>query len=280
MSLPFMPLYVGDYLADTGHLCAAEHGAYLMLIMHYWRQGGLPIDDRQLARIARMSDREWGKARSIIAAFFDADWKHTRIDQELEKAARKSESRSDAGHRGGVAKALKFKKADVANATILPEQNHADVLASSSQPQSEDRSSHSSSARAATAPKPARISRPKVKTQIAEDAQPDERQRADAAEVGVAADLFRTEWRKFRDHHRSKGTAFVDWHAAWRMWLGRVPAFQPRAGPAPARRNPDLEAFEILRREDERRHENPKTTTSLATSALAIFDACGEPVSE
>lgn len=102
---PWMPLYVADYLADTTHLSAAEHGAYLLLIMHYWQSGGLPKEDRKLARIARMSDREWKDARETVAEFFDGEWRHQRIDKELTESAEKYERRAMAGKKGGIAKA-------------------------------------------------------------------------------------------------------------------------------------------------------------------------------
>lgn len=92
MSPPWMPLYIADYRADTAHLSAAEHGAYLLLIMHYWSTGGLPQDDRPLARIACMSGAEWKRARTTIAAFFHDGWKHKRIDAELKRTAEVSAS--------------------------------------------------------------------------------------------------------------------------------------------------------------------------------------------
>jgi uncharacterized protein YdaU (DUF1376 family) len=52
---PWMPLYIADYRKDTAHLSAAEHGAYLLLIMHYWSTGSLPVEDAPLARIAAMT---------------------------------------------------------------------------------------------------------------------------------------------------------------------------------------------------------------------------------
>ena len=81
-----MPLYVADYLADTGHLSAAEHGAYLLLIMHYWQNGGLPNEDRRLARICRMSADEWADARETLFDLFEDGWKHHRIEAELQAA--------------------------------------------------------------------------------------------------------------------------------------------------------------------------------------------------
>lgn len=137
MSPPWMPLYIADYMADTGHLGALESGGYLHLIMHYWRHGGLPKEDASQARIARMTPREWARCRDVILAFFDADLRHKRIDSELEKAVVKSERRSESGSRGGKAKALKNKNAPLANAKVLPEQNPAFALASSSQPESD-----------------------------------------------------------------------------------------------------------------------------------------------
>lgn len=91
MSRAWMPLYVADYLADTGHLSAAEHGAYLLLIMHYWQNGGLPNEDRRLARIARMSSDEWADARDTLFDLFEDGWKHHRIEAELKAAREVSE---------------------------------------------------------------------------------------------------------------------------------------------------------------------------------------------
>jgi uncharacterized protein YdaU (DUF1376 family) len=85
-SLPFMPLYVGDYLGDTRHLTTLQHGAYVLLIMHYWAHGELPRDDRALARIAGMRGCHWVRVRPVISAFFSETWQHKRVEAELKKA--------------------------------------------------------------------------------------------------------------------------------------------------------------------------------------------------
>lgn len=80
-----MPLWIADYLKKTVHLGALESGAYLHLIMHYWMNNGLPFNDRQLARIAKMTDEEWAANKATLQAFFHHGWKHERVDEELEK---------------------------------------------------------------------------------------------------------------------------------------------------------------------------------------------------
>lgn len=120
MSLPRMSLHIGDYRKDTAHLDAALHGAYLLLIMHYWATGGLPDDDAQLCRITCMTPVAWRKARPVVQAFFRDGWKHKRIEEEIAVANAKYERRAAAGRRGGEAKAAG--KQCSSNATAKPKQ--------------------------------------------------------------------------------------------------------------------------------------------------------------
>jgi uncharacterized protein YdaU (DUF1376 family) len=87
----WMPLYIGDYLADTMELDAAQHGAYLLLLMFYWRNGPLPVEDAKLAQIARTDLRIWKKTVGpIVKAFFRESGgrlHQKRADQELAKAS-------------------------------------------------------------------------------------------------------------------------------------------------------------------------------------------------
>jgi uncharacterized protein YdaU (DUF1376 family) len=101
-----MPLYVGDYLGDTGHLTTAQHGAYLLLMMHYWRKGELPDDDSQLSKITKLPLKTWCDYRAVLQAFFHDGWRHKRIDAELVRMMRVSEKRASAGQKGGLNSAL------------------------------------------------------------------------------------------------------------------------------------------------------------------------------
>ena len=101
MSMPWMPFYPADYLKDTGHLTATEHGAYLLLILHYWDKGGLPDNDLMLRRIAKLTTDQWAESREVLAAFFTPDWKHKRVDAEIARARELSEKRALAAQAKG-----------------------------------------------------------------------------------------------------------------------------------------------------------------------------------
>lgn len=96
-----MPLYVSDYLADTMHLSTAEHGAYMLLLMHAWmNEGNLPTDDNRLRRICRLDEKLWKESKDEIKSFFveiDGQLRHPRVDKELVRAKQLVSQRSEAG---------------------------------------------------------------------------------------------------------------------------------------------------------------------------------------
>jgi uncharacterized protein YdaU (DUF1376 family) len=94
MNKPWMPLYIADYLADTSHLSAAEHGAYLLLIMHYWRHDGLPKDEEYIRRITKLTTRQWSQSRDVLRSLFGDGWRHKRCDHEIAQAIEKSKVNS------------------------------------------------------------------------------------------------------------------------------------------------------------------------------------------
>jgi uncharacterized protein YdaU (DUF1376 family) len=96
MSRPWMPFYVADYLADTAHITTLQHGAYVLLLLSYWKRGALPNDEQQLMQIARMNADEWKANRSVISNFFENGWKHGRMEKELAKSADISSKRAKA----------------------------------------------------------------------------------------------------------------------------------------------------------------------------------------
>ena len=116
-AIPFMPLYVADYMADAAHLSTAEHGAYLLLLMTYWQRGeALPDDDKKLAKIAGMSGPNWQRARPTIIEFFelrDRKLIHRRVERELTRVRDKSLK----NRKGGLARAKQAHSERSADAT-------------------------------------------------------------------------------------------------------------------------------------------------------------------
>ena len=108
---PYMQFYVGDYLSDTTHLSVTEHGAYLLLLMGMWRNGGsLPADDAKLAKFARCTTAQWLRVKSVVLDFFDLEdgqITQARLSAELQKYEVTLTRRSESGKASARAKALK-----------------------------------------------------------------------------------------------------------------------------------------------------------------------------
>lgn len=97
----WMPLYVNDYLGDTMRLTTEQHGAYLLLLMACWREGGkVPGDPASLASITRMSPKGWASMQPVMEPFFlcrNDFWVHKRVMEELEQARTRVAKASKAG---------------------------------------------------------------------------------------------------------------------------------------------------------------------------------------
>lgn len=105
-----MPVFVGDWDADTADLTCEEDGAYWRLVRHYWRRGAPPDDDRRLARIVGVSPARWRLMRPALAVFFVVAlgvWTHKRVERELRGAVARKMAYVERAAKGGRAKAAK-----------------------------------------------------------------------------------------------------------------------------------------------------------------------------
>lgn len=107
----WMPLCPADYLKDTRHLSTLEHGAYLLLLMTAWNDGGrLPDDAARLARIAGLDVAQWAEVGPVVMAFFRQKgraYEHGRVTREFAKAGRLIEQKREAGKASAKARADK-----------------------------------------------------------------------------------------------------------------------------------------------------------------------------
>ena len=116
-----MPMYWDAYLADTTHLTTEEHGAYMLLLAAMWRRNGwVPDDDKDNARILGLTPAKWRKIKArlltTISGFLVEDG---MISQEkLLKTWKNTQEKIDKnrvnGSKGGRPKSSKNK--DVAKA--------------------------------------------------------------------------------------------------------------------------------------------------------------------
>lgn len=117
MSLPYLPLYVADFEADTAHLTVEEDGAYNRLLRLCWRTPGcsIPDDEAWIRRRMRVDQETYERVvRPVLEEFFTrrkGRLHNARLTAEFERANATSKRRAEAGRKGGASRnGLKTKK--------------------------------------------------------------------------------------------------------------------------------------------------------------------------
>lgn len=103
----WMPLYIADYLSATSRLTTEQHGAYLLLLMDYWKSGAPPDNDAVLAQITKLSPDAWANARTMLEPFFeiqDGAWFQSRVENEMVKANHNKKANKERGLKGAQAR--------------------------------------------------------------------------------------------------------------------------------------------------------------------------------
>ena len=211
----FFKLYIGDYQRDTAHLSITEHGAYLLMLQHYYAtEKPLPMG-KALHRMLRAQDKAEREAIDAVAAQFwtvtDAGLVNERADREITKAGEQADTnRRIAVEREAARKAARERHEQSTNRATNDQPN-----------QTPDTRHHSVSKTPRGETRGARLP---------PDWTPEPVHMAFAEGLGLRNGAAAAELAKFRDYWTAqpgqKGVK-TDWPATWRNWVRRAVEDRP-----------------------------------------------------
>lgn len=124
---PSMPMFWDAYLADTTHLTTEEHGAYLLLLAAMWRRNGwVPDDDRDNARILGLTPAKWKRVKerlSVFLIFQDGQITQKNLLKIWKITQEKIEKNRENGAKGGRPKSNKNNNIAKANGSVSQKPN-------------------------------------------------------------------------------------------------------------------------------------------------------------
>lgn len=232
-----MPMFWGDYLADTLDLGAEEHGCYLLMLGMAWRRpdGALPNDLKLLKRILAgcCSDMHGNRFNKIVPRILerfwtldsDGKWRQKRLGKEREKLEKRSgNARENARKRWGVANENNSLTDAVAmHARVI--HNHIDSppLSSPTQTTSVPEKRPPQGGNGHAEPNGFSKAQPESRgTRLPEDWEPGSEGIEYAKELGMTAEQIRTSYGAFMRHWLAKaGQAGrkLRWDLTWQTWV-------------------------------------------------------------
>ena len=208
---PSMPMYWDAYLADTTHLTTEEHGAYLLLLAAMWRRDGtVPDDDRDNARILGLTVGKWRKIKARLEGFLifrDGQISQKNLRKIWENTQEKIEKNRLNGAKGGRPKSNKNNNMGKPNGFISDNPNETIPEPEPELDIKEDTNVSSKKKRG---------------TRLSEDWFLPVDWGEWAVSEGWDKDAIRRQADSFKDYWISKpgqGGVKLDWKATWRNWM-------------------------------------------------------------
>lgn len=128
----FFKLYIGDYQRDTAHLSIAEHGAYLLMLQHYYATEKPLPEGKALHRMLRAQDKTERDAIDSVARQFwsttDDGLVNERCDKEITKARAQADTNAEiARAREAKRKAAREGNEQSTNRATNDQPNHSQI---------------------------------------------------------------------------------------------------------------------------------------------------------
>lgn len=231
----YYQFHIADWTLHTAHLTLEEEAVYRRLLDYYYdTESPIPEKTQPVIRRLRLGSYEETVA-SILDEFFTlkADgWHNLRADREIIEYNAKAEIARANGKKGGRPKKQKQENQQVAEnqnpqktQPVISGNPEKTGSKANQEPRTINQKPNSNT------PPPPQRGRPKRK---AKSRLPDDFTLTDDRFNRAASYWHRkgrsdlcalTEFDKFANHHRAKGSTMADWDAAWQTWYSNAITF-------------------------------------------------------
>lgn len=208
--LPFLPLFVDDFVADTMDLTSEEVGAYFIILMALWRRDCKALPEKNLHRLCRCTKHRfkthiWAEIGRFFQVADGVVW-NRRLEQEWRKTATFSLKKRMAGKQGGTRKSLKLLQGGASTATSSAVASHPHIC----------NTSNDVLHKGQLTPKKRRSQ----STALPEDFVPDlDKAQSLMAELELNRSEMNYCWQQMKDHAYANDRRQVDWNRAFNSWV-------------------------------------------------------------